>query len=264
MARVETTRLTRGIRLLRILAVVLRLYLVARIIAARRSPAARSRLIEPCARRLLRAIALEVRPRGHIPAPGAPLLLVANHISWLDTYALNTVSAARFVAKSEVYGWPIVGTIAAQFGTFFLERGRYRAAARTVAALADALRAAQPVAVFPEGTTSYGECVRHFYPAMFQAAVLSGARVQPVAIRYRDADGAPTEAAAYVGDMSLLESLRVLLRQPRLVADLVFCAPLDATHRTRKQLAIEARSAIVTALGLTQGAEQPSPQRRAA
>jgi 1-acyl-sn-glycerol-3-phosphate acyltransferase len=261
---VETTRLTRVIRCVRILAVVLRLYLIARIIAPRRSAAARSHLIQPCARRLLGAVGIDVRARGHIPAPGTPLLLVANHISWLDTYALNTVSAARFVAKSEVHGWPIVGTIAARFGTFFLERGRYRAAARTVAALADTLRAAQPVAAFPEGTTSYGECVRHFYPAMFQAAVLSGARVQPVAIRYRGADGAATEAAAYVGDMSLFESLRMLLRQQRLIADLVFCAPLDAAGRSRKDLAIEARAAIVTALGFTADAARPSPQRRAA
>jgi 1-acyl-sn-glycerol-3-phosphate acyltransferase len=260
----ETARLTRAIRFVRILAVVLRLYLVARLVAPRLSAAARARRIAPCARRLLHAVCIEVRARGHIPAPGTPLLLVANHISWLDTYALNTVSAARFVAKSEVRGWPVIGTIAARFGTFFLERGRYRAAARAVAGLADALRGAQPVAVFPEGTTSYGECVRHFYPAMFQAAVLSGARVQPVAIRYRDADGAPTEAAAYVGDMSLLESLRLLLRQRRLHAELVFCAPLDPTDRSRKQLAVEARAAILTALAMADDAVRSSPQRRAA
>ena len=209
----ETSPLTRAVRCVRLLGVVLHLYVLARVIAPRLSAAARAHLVEPCARRLLRAVAIEVRARGHVPAPRTPLLVVANHVSWLDTYALHTVSAACFVAKSEVRGWPIVGTIAMRFGTFFLERGRFRAAARTAAALADALRAAQPVGVFPEGTTSYGECVRHFHPAMFQAAVWSGARVQPVAIRYRDADGAPTEAAAYVGEMSLLDSLRLLLRQ---------------------------------------------------
>lgn len=259
-----TTPVTRAVRVVRIAAVVLRLYLVARILAPRLSAAARAQLIEPCARRLLRAVCIEVRARGHLQSPGTPLLLVANHISWLDTYALNTVSAARFVAKSEVHGWPVIGTIAARFGTFFLERGRLRAAARTVAALADTLRATQPVAVFPEGTTSYGECVRHFYPAMFQAAVLSGARVQPVAIRYRDADGAPTEAAAYVGEMSLFESLRLLLRQQRLTADLTFCAPLDPASRSRKELAFEARAAILAALGMVNDVARPSPQRRAA
>ena len=75
------------------------------------------------AHRMLRAAARRgARARPHAgarraaPAGRQPL-------SWLDTYALNTVSAARFVAKSEVRGWPLIGTIAARFGTFFLKRG---------------------------------------------------------------------------------------------------------------------------------------------
>src|SRR5262249_41189617 len=136
----ETSRRTRALRLLRTVGVVVRLYLIARVRAPRLSAPERARLIEPCARRLLRALCVDVRARGHIPASGTPLLLVANHVSWLDTYALNTVSAARFVAKSDVHGWPIVATIAARFGTFFLQRGCYRAAARTVTVVAAALR----------------------------------------------------------------------------------------------------------------------------
>jgi 1-acyl-sn-glycerol-3-phosphate acyltransferase len=237
----------RAARFASLLVVLLRLFLVARFRFEHLSAGERDRSIYHWARRLLSALCVEVRARGHIPAPGA-LLLVANHVSWLDAYALNTVSSARFVAKSEVRGWPIVGVIAARFGTHFLERGRLRAAARAVLALADVLRSRQPVAVFPEGTTSEGDTVLHFYPAMFQAAVLSGARVQPVAIRYRTVDGRPTRAAAYVGDMSILDSVRRLLREPRIIVELAFCAPLDPHGRTRKQLAAAARAAIVAAL----------------
>ena len=132
-----------------------------------------------------------------------------------------------------------------------------------VGALTDALCDAQPVAVFPEGTTSAGDRVLPFYPAMFQAAVRSGAAVQPVAIRYRAADGTATRAAAYVGDMSVADSLRLLLREPRLTAELIFCAPLAPAGRTRKQLAAQAHAAIAAALA-GDDAVRRSPLRRAA
>src|SRR5262245_59324293 len=235
--RMPNARLARGARFAGLLFVLLRLWLAALFLAPRLTTAQRWHAVRRWAHRLLRALRVEVRARGQIPAPDAPLLVVANHTSWLDTYALNTISVARFVAKSAVRGWPVVGTVAARFGTFFLRRGCPRAAARTVAALTQALHAAEPVGAFPEGTTSYGRSVLRFYPAMFQAAVQSGARVQPVAIRYRAADGTPTEAAAYVGDMTVLDSLRRLLREPRLTAELIFCAPLDSTGRTRRELA---------------------------
>jgi 1-acyl-sn-glycerol-3-phosphate acyltransferase len=119
------------------------------------------------------------------------------------------------------------------------------------------------VAAFPEGTTSEGDRLLRFYPAMFQAAVLSGAPVQPVAIRYRAADGTATRAAAYVGDMTVLDSLTRLLREPRLTAELIFCAPLDSAGQNRKQLAAAARDAIGAAL---EGYDSvgPTPLRNAA
>jgi 1-acyl-sn-glycerol-3-phosphate acyltransferase len=213
---------------------------------------------------MLQALQVEVRACGHLPAPDAALLVVANHVSWLDSYAINTVSTARFVAKSEVGGWPIIGTIAARFGTVFLKRGCPRAAARAVARLVEALCAGQPVAAFPEGTTSDGRGLLRFYPAMFQAAVQSGARVQPVAIRYRRADGTPSRAAAFVGDMAVLDSVRQLLREPRLIAELIFCAPLDTEGRTRRQLADLSHGAIAAALASGGDVAQSTPLRRAA
>jgi 1-acyl-sn-glycerol-3-phosphate acyltransferase len=248
----------RAVRLAHLLVVVVGLYLVARFGA--HQVADRSALGRRWAQRFLRSLRVEVRARGHLPAVGAPVLLVANHVSWLDSYALNTLSAARFVAKSEVREWPLIGVIATCFGTFFLRRGCFRAAARAVATLTDALCAPEPVAVFPEGTTSTGGGVLHFYPALFQAAVLSGARVQPVAIRYRGTNGRPTDAAAYVGDMSVLASVRRMVREPRLTVELIFCAPLQSAGRTRKELAAAARTAIVTALEF--GSSLPfDPQR---
>jgi 1-acyl-sn-glycerol-3-phosphate acyltransferase len=259
-----TARHTRALRLLRLVAHLARMWLAARVVAPRLTDAQRRRLIYRCAARMLSTLQVDVRIRGELPPGSRPVLLVANHISWLDTYAVHTVNAARFVAKSEVGTWPIIGTIAANFGTVFLERGSFRAAARTVGTLAQALCDGQAVAVFPESTTSTGSGVLRFYPAMFEAAVRSGARVQPVAIRYRTAAGQPSTAAAFVGEMSVVDSLRRILREPRLVSELTFCAPIDPRGQTRKQLAAAARTAIAAALDIA-GSETPdAPARHAA
>jgi 1-acyl-sn-glycerol-3-phosphate acyltransferase len=252
-------------RLARLVACLARLYVYARAIAPRLPDEWRARDMHRWAGRLLAALDVAVQVRGHRPAADAPLLVVANHISWLDSYAINTVTQARFVAKSEVGGWPVVGAVARAFGTFFIKRHSCRAAARTAAALAEALVAGTPVAAFPEGTTSRGRELLWFYPAMFQAAVWSGARVQPVAIRYRDGCGRRTDAPAYVGDLSVLDSVRRLMREPRVTAELVFCAPIDPSGRTRRELAALARSAIAAALRLAEdGAAAAAPLRRAA
>ena len=202
--------------------------------------------------------------RGEVPAAGVPVLLVANHVSWLDSYALNTVNAARFVAKSEVAGWPVVGRVAAAFGTFFIKRGCYRDAARTKDRVAGALRRGQAVAAFPEGTTSEGDIVRPFFPALLQAAVDAGTAVQPVAIRYRNRSGGPTTAPAYVGDMSVADSLARLVRECDLHAELVFCPPLLPIGRTRRELATQARQSIAAVLGVDIGgpAADAAPSRR--
>jgi 1-acyl-sn-glycerol-3-phosphate acyltransferase len=247
-------------RLTALLVLRCRLWLAAVTRAARLSAAGRRALAGCWARRLLVLLRIEVRLSGSVPPADEPLLLVANHVSWLDSYALNAVNGARFVAKSEVAAWPVIGTIAARFGTVFIKRGCYRAAARTVGVLAELLASGHPVAVFPEATTSDGQGLRSFYPAMFQAAVRRGAWVQPVAICYRDAAGAPTDAAAYVGDMSIADSLRRLLREPRLIVEITFCPPLDPYARTRRELAAEARESIAAALGLA----EDRPLQRAA
>ena len=251
-------RLTRWMRLLVCLT---RLYVYARLVIGGRAARGGADDTQRWARRLLDALDVQVRLRGHVPAPNAPLLVVANHISWLDSYALNTAMQARFVAKSEVGTWLVIGPIARAFDTFFLRRGSCRAAARMAAALATALERGTPVGVFPEGTTSWGHGLLPFYTAMFQAAVWSGARIQPVALRYCDATGQHTDAPAYVDDVSVLDSVRRIVGEPRLIAELVFCAPIDPAGHTRRELAALARKAIATALAFDDDAVAPTGLR---
>ena len=88
-------------------------------------------------------------------------------------------------------------------------------------------------AVFPEGTTTDGTTVGRFFPALFQAAIDARAPVQPVALRYRDAHGRPSAAPAFVGDTTVLASVRQVLREPVLSAEAILGPSLDPAGRTR-------------------------------
>lgn len=148
----------------------------------------------------------QAEARGAVRRTG--VLLVSNHISWLDVVAvLATVPEAVMLAKREVRDWPLVGAVAAATGTIFVDRSRPRALPGTVADVARALRAGAVVAAFPEGTTWCGSAVGRFRPALFQAVLDSGAGVLPVSLNYQAAD-APTTVAAFLGTESLWSSVR--------------------------------------------------------
>ncbi len=164
-------------------------------------------------RAILAALGVRLVWRGPAPRPGS--LLVANHISWLDIVALYAMAPARLVAKSEVRGWPGIGTTAGRSGTIFIDRGRPRALPQTVGEVAAALRAGRSVAVFPEGTTFCGTEYGRFRPALFQAAIDAGAPVVPISISYDSTE------AAYVGEDTLFASVLRVARVRRLTVTLV-------------------------------------------
>jgi 1-acyl-sn-glycerol-3-phosphate acyltransferase len=98
----------------------------------------------------LRVLGLRLQVQGGF-RPGAKLL-VANHVSWIDIMAIHAVCAeARFVSKADVQGWPLLNRLVAGGETLYLERARPRDALRVVHQMAEALRAGDTVAVFPEG-----------------------------------------------------------------------------------------------------------------
>ncbi|MCS0605783.1 1-acyl-sn-glycerol-3-phosphate acyltransferase [Streptomyces sp. LP11] len=188
-------------------------------------------------RAIVRAAGVRVRITGAAPADGG-LLLVANHVSWLDIPLLAAVRPARMLAKSEIGRWPVAGPLAARGGALFIERDRLRALPGTVARVAGALRAGAAVAVFPEGSTWCGRAHGRFRRAVFQAALDAGVPVQPVGLRYRQRDGGPGTAAAFVGDDTLLASLWRVARTRGLVAE-VTVRPLitPGAHPDRRALA---------------------------
>ncbi|MFB9364895.1 lysophospholipid acyltransferase family protein [Kitasatospora albolonga] len=221
--------------------------LLAGVLAARfvpgwgRVPALRDALLRRWTRTVVGALGVRLRVTGAAPQPGG-VLLVANHVSWLDIVLFGTVRPGPMVAKTEVGSWPLLGPLTTRGSTIFVDRDRIRRLPETVGQIADALRAGRAVGVFPEGSTWCGRAGGTFRRAAFQAALDAGVPVQPVTIRYLLADGAPSTAAAFVGDDELLPSIRRVLAARGLVAELTFHPPVSGTDR--RELARAAEAAV--------------------
>jgi 1-acyl-sn-glycerol-3-phosphate acyltransferase len=174
-------------------------------------------------------------------------LVVANHISWIDIYVINAWRPTPFVSKAEIRQWPVVGWLAQQLDTVFIQREKRSDAKRIMHELSDRLSAGELMCVFPEGTTSNGLALLPFHANMFQAAVSASAAVQPLCIMYEDAQGRQSTAPAYIDDLSLADSLNLLLSGGPLTAHIYVCAPL-APGADRRTLAAEAEGVIAAAL----------------
>ncbi|MGO4325676.1 lysophospholipid acyltransferase family protein [Cupriavidus sp. 2TAF22] len=191
-------------------------------------------------RRLLRICGITVEVQGLKPgeAPPRGAMVVSNHISWLDIYVINTWQPVRFVAKSEIRDWPVIGWLCAQTGTIFIERARKRDAHRVLHAITDVMLQGDLVCVFPEGTTTDGTSVLPFHANLMQAPISGGLPVQPVGLAYLDtATGQPTLAPAYIGDLSLLDTLDAVLRARPITARLCFAPAIAAASASRRELA---------------------------
>ena len=201
-------------------------------------------LVEWWHRRLCRVIGLDLQVRG-TPAGGG-VLLVANHVSWLDIPVLGSLCRTGFLSKAEVRQWPVVGWMAAAAGTAFIRRGGHQAS-DIRGQLAARITAGGRVALFPEGTTTEGAGVGPFYPRLFAAALDANAPVQPVAIRYFSGETLDP-VAPFVGDESFGRHLWRVLGHRIDRVEVVFCPPLQPPHGDRRRLAEAARSAIASAL----------------
>lgn len=217
---------------------------------------ARRKLIQRWSQRLLRILAVELEHSGAHVDPEAPMVIVANHISWLDIFVLNAHHPSRFIAKSDIRRWPLVGLLVAGVGTLFVDRTRRRDAARINAEVGAALKNGDVIALFPEGTTTFGNELLPFHGSLLQPVIEVQGHILPAAIRYTHLDGTPSQAAAYVGDTSLIESVRQLLRARRTRVRLHLAPPFPVEGRHRREIAQEAHRIIRAALELSAEGEQ--------
>jgi 1-acyl-sn-glycerol-3-phosphate acyltransferase len=201
-------------------------------------------------RKLLSILSVSIRERNAPEKLPHPCMLVLNHISWLDIFVIDATFPATFIAKSEIRRWPVVGRLCTLVGTLYIERGKPSAARNASGAIVAELERGVLIAVFPEGTTTFGRSLEPFHPALFQPALDAAATLQPIALRYLDTAGRHTDAAGYVGETSFLESLWTILSTRHIVAELDLLAPIAVRGHTRRVLAEKTQAAIAAALGV--------------
>jgi len=196
---------------------------------------------------LLHSVGMELRVTG-TPQQGATLV-VANHVSWIDIAAIHTaVPQARFVSKADVLRWPLLGRLISGAGTLFIERERKRDAVRVVHAMAEALRAGDTVAIFPEGTTGTGPELLPFHANLLQAAVATGTPVQPVVLRYADTVRRCSDVVVYQGTTTLLQSIWRVVSGSGLCVHVDVLPAVSARPGDRRALALELREAMAERL----------------
>jgi 1-acyl-sn-glycerol-3-phosphate acyltransferase len=185
-----------------------------------------------------------------------PVLIVANHVSWLDIIVLGACAPLSFVAKSEVAGWPVIGLFARLQRTVFIERERRQKTGAANAAIGARLKAGDAMVLFGEGTTGDGI---HVLP--FRSALLGAAReamgngdapalVQPLALRYVRRGGLPIGRSgmseiAWIGDTDLGPHLLGVLAGPPIDVVVQWGEALPyGTDTDRKALAKELETTV--------------------
>ncbi len=212
------------------------------------SSSRRLRLKQRWSRQLLEALGVTLKVgAGDTVAPATPTvqgMIVANHISFLDIFAINALAPAAFVSKDDVRAWPLIGWLCANTDTIFIERGSRRAAQSTRENLVAHLKEGRLVSVFPEGTTSDGHDVLPFHGALFQSAIDAGTTITPVVLRYTNGSGCHSAAADYIGDTSLLECFWSIACASSLVIQLEILAPIASDGRDRRHLAAHVHQVV--------------------
>jgi 1-acyl-sn-glycerol-3-phosphate acyltransferase len=231
-------------RLLRGTAHVLRGLWTIRSEFGRLTPDQCALLVREWSRQMLAIIGVTLVVRGTPPTRG-PVLLVANHISWLDILVMDAAHPARFVSKADVKHWPVLGALITGAGTLYIERASRRDAMRVVHQMAAALTAGDTLAVFPEGTTGDGRELLPFHANLIQAAISAHAPVLPVALRYLDGpSGAISDAPVFLGETTLLQSVWRSLRADGMQACVHFGEPQMAGGRDRRTWAADLQQAV--------------------
>jgi len=212
---------------------------------------------------VLALFSVRVTQSGTPPAPGEAALVLSNHISWLDILVLGSLRPLSFVAKSEIAGWPLVGTLARLQRTVFIDRAKRGATAHVTAAMGDRLAGGELIVLFAEGTTGDGLRLLPFRSSLVGAARealaaetggLGRIRLQPLALLYPRRNGLPLTRAerpdiAWYGDMELRPHLALFARGGPIDVHVAWGMPIAFEAGTdRKVATLRAEACVRQAL----------------
>ncbi len=215
------------------------------------SQSVRDKLVRWWSKGLLWRFNIQVVVRGQPPRRTEKgYMVLANHISWIDIHALNSINPVRFIAKSDIDTWPVFGYLARKTGTIFINRNSRRDTARIVETTAACLSRGDNIAFFPEGTTTDGTLLARFKSSIVQAAINARSTIYPVAIRYPRPDGGINTQLAYAGETTIVEAITQTLKTKHPVVEIYFLPTISSDASNRQAITKKAYEAISRTLNL--------------
>ena len=192
-------------------------------------------------RLLIWLLSIKIEYEGNFKNSTSCNLFVSNHISYLDIPILGSMVPLRFVAKSEVKHWPILGFLSKLASTIFIKRVRSDSLFQKNK-IFNLLSEGKKLLIFPEGTTSDGNRVLPFKSSLFSALENKNFIIQPLIIIYSDLNGMPINRwlrpiIAWYGDMELMPHLSILKNIKSIDVKIIYLKPVNTINfSNRKEL----------------------------
>lgn len=196
---------------------------------------------------LMKTTGVQVVSEG-APIMEGPVMLTANHVSWIDIFIINSQRATAFIAKSEIRQWPVIGWLVGAVGTIFIQRGSRQAVVAINQILAKHFEEGTCIGLFPEGTTSEGFSVLHMFSGLLEGAMQAKVPIQPVALLFSH-QGQRSSRVAFVGEQTLVENIWVLLSSKNVSVTVRFLEPVTQAGEevliSRQEVADKIREALL-------------------
>jgi 1-acyl-sn-glycerol-3-phosphate acyltransferase len=229
--------------------------------------ALRDWLVRYCDRGILAISGIRLTVTGSLSV-ARPLLIVSNHISYMDVPILGSVASVRFTPKKEIAAWPVIGSICRMLECVFVDRSSARVG-EGKEEIGKALAGGNPVSVFPEATTGDGRHMLPFKSGFFKLAEENAAlSVQPVAIIYKSIRNLPIDSIqwpgiAWYGDMELAPHVMEFLKLGQVEVELAFLPAVTIEgFGDRKKLALHCEQAIAAYMDEVKHAPRAVAQKR--
>ncbi|WP_235914869.1 lysophospholipid acyltransferase family protein [Pelistega ratti] len=196
---------------------------------------------------LMKMTGVHIQQEGK-PILDAPVMLVANHVSWIDIFIINSQRATSFIAKAEIRQWPVIGWLVGAVGTIFIQRGSKSDVVTINASMKAHFDQNTCIGLFPEGTTSDGLSILHMYSGLLEGAMNARVPIQPVALLFyyqQQRSG----RVAFIGEQTLLANMWVLLSSKNVGVTVRFLPPVTKAGEevliTRQELIEQIREILL-------------------
>jgi 1-acyl-sn-glycerol-3-phosphate acyltransferase len=188
---------------------------------------------------------IRVKVKGTIPPEG--VLYTPNHLGYADILALLSTMKTFLISRTEVAGWPIIGTFVRHSQQIIINREDAKVLVGAVKQMTERLENGFSICVFLEGTSSGGDDVLPFMPSLVQPAINADAPVVPLAVCWKPTDPEIliSEDIAYWKDHSFGPHAWRFLGLRGKVVEIVFGQPIQPEGHNRKTLAAKAREEVI-------------------